>query len=188
MKLAEIYEILNEPRKALELVYEGLYFSVFCSLLLLVLTPSVVIDSRKKRPKDATIQIQGNQPSEDLSSTSLFEEKSSIFGSSGSGAKSKSSSGGANSRPGRLTHAQLRELEAAKEREVIRGYKRVCELWGRMLNSISGSGEADQDQEAVREWMVEAEKMVEAFRETRNLFLTSRVGHSVFLCFMLLMG
>jgi hypothetical protein len=25
MKLAEIYEILNEPRKALELVYEGLF-------------------------------------------------------------------------------------------------------------------------------------------------------------------
>jgi general transcription factor 3C polypeptide 3 (transcription factor C subunit 4) len=24
MKLAEIYEILNEPRKALELVYEGI--------------------------------------------------------------------------------------------------------------------------------------------------------------------
>lgn len=25
MKLAEIYEIMNEPRKALELVYEGGY-------------------------------------------------------------------------------------------------------------------------------------------------------------------
>jgi hypothetical protein len=29
MKLAEIYEILNEPRKALELVYEGIPFSGF---------------------------------------------------------------------------------------------------------------------------------------------------------------
>ena len=146
---------------------------------------TVVIDSRKKRPKDATApnQNQGNQPPEDPSNTSLFEEKSSIFGSgsggSGTGGKSKSSSGGASSRLGRLTHAQLRELEAAKEREIVRGYKRVCELWGRTLNGISGSGEEDQDQEAVREWMVEAEKMVETFRETRNLFLTSRVGSSV---------
>jgi general transcription factor 3C polypeptide 3 (transcription factor C subunit 4) len=30
MKLAEIYEILNEPRKALELVYEGDIRFVFC--------------------------------------------------------------------------------------------------------------------------------------------------------------
>jgi hypothetical protein len=29
MKLAEIYEILNEPRKALELVYEGIPISEF---------------------------------------------------------------------------------------------------------------------------------------------------------------
>jgi general transcription factor 3C polypeptide 3 (transcription factor C subunit 4) len=92
------------------------------------------------------------------------------------GPKSKSgSSASAATRPGRLTHAQLRELEAAKEREVMRGYKRVCELWGRMLKGASGSV-GEEDQEGVREWMVEAEKMVETFRETRNLFLTSRVG------------
>ncbi|KAG6863908.1 hypothetical protein C0991_002154, partial [Blastosporella zonata] len=50
MKLAEIYEIMNEPRKALELVYE-------------------VIDSRKKRPKEATTS---QTPA---ATTSLFEEK-----------------------------------------------------------------------------------------------------------------
>ena len=155
------------------------------------LTLTVVIDSRKKRPKDATAQNQnqGNQPPEDPSNTSLFEEKSSIFGASGgsgTGGKFKSSlSGGASFKPVTLTHAQLRELEAAKEREV-RGYKRVCELWGRMINGVSGSGEEDKDQEAVREWMVEAEKMVETFRETRDLFLTSRVGASVFLSVLLL--
>lgn len=33
---------------------------------------------------------------------------------------------------------------------------------------------ANED-EAVREWLVEAEKLVESFRETRALFLTSRV-------------
>ncbi len=31
------------------------------------------------------------------------------------------------------------------------------------------------EEEAVREWLVEAEKLVESFRETRALFLTSRV-------------
>jgi general transcription factor 3C polypeptide 3 (transcription factor C subunit 4) len=65
---------------------------------------------------------------------------------------------------------------------VVRGYRRVCELWGRMMKGagVGGVGEGEEareeDQEAVREWMVEAEKMVETFRETRNLFLTSRVG------------
>lgn len=96
------------------------------------------------------------------------------MGGPGAGAKSRAALS-ANSRAGRLTHAQLRELEAEKEKEVVRGYKRVCELWGRMLKGV-GVSEEEEDQEAVREWMVEAEKMVETFRETRNLFLTSRVG------------
>ncbi|KAF9459393.1 hypothetical protein BDZ94DRAFT_1199583 [Collybia nuda] len=130
MKLAEIYEILNEPRRALELVYE-------------------VIDSRKKRPKE-----NSNQPEENTNaSTSLFEEKAT--------AKTKA----ALRAQGRLTHAQLRELEAQKEKEVMKGYRRVQDLWSGMLAG---------DEEAEREWMVEAEKLVETFRETRNLFLTSR--------------
>jgi hypothetical protein len=33
MKLAEIYEILNEPRKALELVYEGLHSTLLLSYI-----------------------------------------------------------------------------------------------------------------------------------------------------------
>jgi general transcription factor 3C polypeptide 3 (transcription factor C subunit 4) len=182
MKLAEIYEILNEPRKALELVYEGL--SIFLSLcyFTLHLTESTytppVIDSRKKRPKEPASQNYGHQASEDPSGTSLFEEKSSIIGGAGAGARSKTSSTGAG-RPGKLTHAQLRELEAAKEREVVRGYKKVSELWGKMMKGAGGSQE-EEDQEALREWMVEAEKMVETFRETRNLFLTSRVGFFFF--------
>lgn len=67
----------------------------------------------------------------------------------------------------RLTHAQLKELEAQKEREVTRGYQRVQELWSGML-----AGEV----EAEKEWLIETEKLVETFRETRNLFLTSRVS------------
>ena len=57
-------------------------------------------------------------------------------------------------------------LEAQKEREASQSWHRVQDLWPRMLAN---------DDEAVREWLVEAEKLVESFRETRALFLTSRV-------------
>ncbi|RDB18196.1 Transcription factor tau subunit sfc4 [Hypsizygus marmoreus] len=132
MKLAEIYETLNEPRKALELVYE-------------------VIDSRKKRPKEtgATQAMDST-----AATTSLFEER----------AAKKSA---AMKAQGRLTHAQLRELEAQKEKDVLKGYKRAQELWPQMLS---------HDEEAERLWLVEAEKLVETFRETRNLFLTTRTN------------
>lgn len=109
-----------------------------------------MIDSRKKRPKESNSQAEGSNNA----STSLFEEKAS--------AKSKA----ALRAQTRLTHAQLRELEAQKEKEVVKGYRRVQELWPSMLAG---------DVEAEREWLVESEKMVEAFRETRNLFLTTRV-------------
>ncbi|KAG6836328.1 hypothetical protein H0H93_009078 [Arthromyces matolae] len=133
MKLAEIYELMNEPRKALDLVYE-------------------VIDSRKKRASakesNSTQQTEGG-----VASTSLFEEKA---------AKSKTAKAS-----GRLTHAQLRELEAAKEKEVLRGYQIVKEQWAAMC-----AGEV----EPTNTWLAEAEKLVETFRETRNLFLTSRTN------------
>ncbi|KAG2354401.1 hypothetical protein BDR07DRAFT_1306230 [Suillus spraguei] len=133
MKLAELYEIMDEPRKALELVYQ-------------------VIDSRKRRthqpeatPAPGTIaQLQG---------ASLFEEKSRN--------KAKTSAPGKS----RLTLVELKALEEQREQEVILGYTRVEDLWPRMLHG---------DAEAEREWMIEAEKLVEMFRETRNLFVTTR--------------
>ncbi|KAF8883905.1 hypothetical protein CPB84DRAFT_1750548 [Gymnopilus junonius] len=136
--LAEIYEIMGEPRKALDLVYE-------------------VIDSRKRRGKGAsTSQARegSTQPS-----TSLFAEDK-------SGKKATTTS----ARQSRLTHAQLRELEKEKEKEVVKGYKRLKELWPGMLA---------EEVEPEREWMLEAEKLVDMFRETRNLFLTSRVDKSI---------
>jgi general transcription factor 3C polypeptide 3 (transcription factor C subunit 4) len=62
--------------------------------------------------------------------------------------------------------AELKALEEEREREVLLGYTRVEDLWPRMLRD---------DVEAEREWMLEAEKLVEMFRETRNLFVTTRV-------------
>ncbi|EIW58576.1 TPR-like protein [Trametes versicolor FP-101664 SS1] len=136
MKLAEIYEILNEPRKALDLVMQ-------------------VIDSRKRRAaqRDGTVDSGGGDPA----SASLFEE------GKVRGAKAKGTPAKAN--PNKLTVTQLRELETQKEREGVQSWHRVQELYARML-----AGE----EEATREWLVEAEKLVESFRETRALFLTSR--------------
>ncbi|KIJ92825.1 hypothetical protein K443DRAFT_685031 [Laccaria amethystina LaAM-08-1] len=65
----------------------------------------------------------------------------------------------------RLTHLQLGELEAAKEKEVMQGYRGIRELCAGMMG---------RDEKYEREWMVEAEKLVEMVRETRNSFLTSR--------------
>ncbi|KXN83202.1 Transcription factor tau subunit sfc4 [Leucoagaricus sp. SymC.cos] len=131
MKLAEIYEIMNEPRRALELVYE-------------------VIDSRKRRGKGDSSGQPENQ--NNVPSTSLFEERAQP--------RTKPQP-----RTPRLSHAQLQELETQKEKEVIKGYERVQELWSAMLTG---------EEEAEKEWLTEAEKLVETFRETRNLFLTSR--------------
>ena len=149
MKLAEIYEIMGEPRKALDLVYQGnsgiLPPFIFFSQVV------VVIDSRKKRGKsNATNQTEDTT---NPSGTSLFSEDKTTH-------KSKARV------QNRLTHAQLRELEVQKEKEVVKGHRRLKELWSDML-----AGEKDSE----REWLVEAEKLIDMFRETRNLFVTSRV-------------
>jgi general transcription factor 3C polypeptide 3 (transcription factor C subunit 4) len=112
-----------------------------------------VIDSRKKRPAAKEGSATGAN-----ANASLFEEKAK--------GKGKAPIGKAQNR---LTTAQLRELEEQKEAEVLRGYRRVADLWPRILNEV------DYQEEAEREWLFEAEKLVNTFRETRNLFLTSRV-------------
>lgn len=68
---------------------------------------------------------------------------------------------------GKLSVTQLKELEMKKEQEAALSYGRVKGLWARML-----AGE----ETANKEWMHEAESLVESFRETRALFLTTRVS------------
>ncbi|KAJ6611013.1 TPR-like protein [Mycena sp. CBHHK59/15] len=137
MKLAEIYEILNEPRKALELVYE-------------------VIDSRKKLPKpsDAS-KTQSSQPP----STSLFVEDKS--------AKAKAL---ASRSTQRMPFEALKELEATNERDTLKSYRRLAELWPRISK--------EEVNESEREWMLEAEKLIEGFRESRKLFPSSAAGNT----------
>lgn len=114
-----------------------------------------MIDSRKRRHKDSVVSAH---PA-DTPSSSLFEEST---------VKKR----GKASKTGRLTLSQLHELERKKEEEVKRGYKLLCELWPKMLLPEG----ADGQELAEREWILEAEKLVDMFRETRNLFRTSRVS------------
>ena len=156
MKLAEIYEILNEPRKALDLVYEG----VLSPLLLIKAHMSAVIGSRKRRPVDAT-GPGAAQPG------SLFEEKSRPGAKVGKNAKVRN----------RLSINQLKEIEEVKEREVTRGFKRCQELWAQLaLFDDERSQPHSRVDVLERELLFESEKLVETFRETRNLFLTARVS------------
>lgn len=60
-----------------------------------------------------------------------------------------------------------RELEVEKEKEVLKGYQRVMDLTPAMKTG---------DEVAVKEWLLEAEKLIENFRETRRLFLSTRVS------------
>jgi general transcription factor 3C polypeptide 3 (transcription factor C subunit 4) len=151
MKLAEIYEIMGEPRKALDLVYEG-KFSILYPLFFSKMI--VVIDCRKKRGKSNA--ANQTEDAANPSTTSLFSEDKATH-------RPKAASSRAQNR---LTHAQLRALEVQKEKEVVKGYRRLKEIWSGML-----AGEKESE----REWLLEAEKLIDMFRETRNLFVTSRV-------------
>ncbi|KAJ7185570.1 hypothetical protein C8R46DRAFT_382209 [Mycena filopes] len=135
MKLAEIYEILNEPRKALDLVYE-------------------VIDSRNKRnPKTAdTEEVGSGQPVQP--SASLFAEE-----------KSADKSARTKSGRQRMSVEALKEVEAQMEKDTVFTFRRMSELYPRISK--------EQVNDSERDWMLQAEKMVESFRETRQLFTTS---------------
>ena len=117
-----------------------------------------MLDSRR-RPKPGTSE-QGTEPdtTSEVPGSSLFEERP-------RGAKDKSARA-ITTKSTKLSITQLKELEAKKEQEAVLSYGRVKDLWARMLTG---------DIDAEREWMHEAESLVESFRETRALFLTSRV-------------
>ena len=74
--------------------------------------------------------------------------------------------GKSNAKQGRLTHAQLRELEQENEKKAAEYHLRLKELWPPMLAG---------DDVALREWMVKAEQLIESFRVTKALFPTTRV-------------
>lgn len=98
------------------------------------------------------------QTGSDTAAASLFEEKPRVGKEKAARATAQKSA--------KLNIMQLKELETKKEQEAVLSYGRVKNLWAKMLA---------EDAAAEREWMHEAESLVESFRETRALFLTSRV-------------
>lgn len=112
-----------------------------------------MIDARGKRntrhSKQGTVTSPPN-----VQGTSLFEETPS----------SRLTKGYKSSKSSRPV---ARELEVEKEKEVLKGYQRVMDL----TPAMKAGGEA-----AVKEWLLEAEKLIENFRETRRLFLSTRVS------------
>ncbi|KAH8103816.1 TPR-like protein [Cristinia sonorae] len=108
-----------------------------------------VIDSRK-RSRGGKQDAEGQDT--DPARSSLFEEKARA-------GKIKQP------RQHKMSAAELRKAEASVEKEVTQWYHRVTELWPVML-----AGQED----AMREWILEAEKLIEMFRHTRPLFLSTR--------------
>ncbi|KAJ6571874.1 hypothetical protein B0H19DRAFT_1131683 [Mycena capillaripes] len=132
MQLAEIYEILNEPRKALNLVHE-------------------VIASRKRVSQ--TSETAAANISQ-LRSASLFLEDQATP-----------------SKPhrGPVTLDDLRGLEAAVERDNLKDYQQIKELWPNISKpEIEG------------QWLLHAERMIEGFRRTTQLFSNTRSYRGMF--------
>jgi general transcription factor 3C polypeptide 3 (transcription factor C subunit 4) len=154
MKLAETYEIMNQPRKALELVYQGSSTIDFCSPVINADARSV-IDAKKRKfgrsHDDETPHGEGGPGS-------LFVEK----------AKERTK-GAASNKP---TLDQLRALEAEQEKETLRGYAKAQQLWTRV---VAAPPEADRAH-VEREWFFEVERLVESFRETRRLFQVTKAS------------
>lgn len=115
-----------------------------------------MIDARGKKNAKNNKQATASQPN--TQGVSLFEETPSSRPNKGY--KSSKSS-----RP------VARELEAEKEKEVLKGYQRVTDLTPTMKAG---------NEVAIKEWLLEAEKLIETFRETRRLFLSTRVGGFLF--------
>lgn len=127
-----------------------------------------VIDSRAKS-RVGREQTEKPSESSNVPRASLFEENT----RAGGGDKKTKTA-----KARKLTAVQLKELEDQKEVEVATSWKRIQELWQVMLGERAPSEDPNSEKNrdaAAREWMMEAEKLVEMFRETRALFLTGKV-------------
>lgn len=133
-----------------------------------------VIDSRKKiKQQDA---VQTDRPT--ATSTTPHGVAGSLFSENAFQTRAKR-----NPPAKRLTAAELRQLEAEKEAEIVGGWKRLLELWPAVRSRRKGR--LDQ---AGRDWMVQAGKMADTFRETRLLFTQGKVstrGLQYSLCMLL---
>ena len=92
------------------------------------------------------------------SQTSLFSEK-----------RKKGKQKAVSKSGSKMSKESLFELEERKEAEAMFSYGRLKQIWDAMLKS---------EESATNEWLLEAEKLIDMFRETRNLFGSRGVGLS----------
>ncbi|KAJ7442513.1 TPR-like protein [Mycena galericulata] len=130
MRLAEIYETTNQPRKALQLVLEAIHFS------------------RLRGHSDASVK--------QAPSASLFVEN---------GPAPKNNISAKNGTPPRISSQELEAIEAAIENETLNDFKIVKEIWPRISVEKADESEA--------EWLFHAQKMIENFCKTKQLFSTA---------------
>ncbi|KZV61169.1 TPR-like protein [Peniophora sp. CONT] len=113
-----------------------------------------VIDSRKRKRRDGT--KDGAELDE---GTAEPEGGSTLF-------REREARRSARITKKTMTPAMLLKLENERKEEALGWYKRVRDLWPAMMG-----GQAEGE----REWLLEAEKLVEMFRSTRDLFSTGKV-------------
>ena len=70
-------------------------------------------------------------------------------------------------KPSKSSGPAARESEVEKEKEVLKGYKRVVDLIPAMKTG---------NEVAVKEWLLKEERLIETFHEMRCLFLSTRVS------------
>lgn len=151
MKLAELYEATDEPRKALNLVYEGMTCNMHLRRDFLILAGNIVIDARKR----GVVRDSHAVANPAMAADSLFLEKGK--------AKPKKAKRG-------MTIAQLQGLELEHEAMTKKGFEELKTLTPKMKAG---------DPLAEAAWLIEAEKLIESFREVKPLFPSTRVGHTL---------
>ena len=113
-----------------------------------------MIDARKKRAAGAQDGTSQEGQSAEAAMPSLFTEK-------------RTSKGKGKAKQNFLDKSELVALEQKKTAEALQTYARVKQLWNGMLR---------REEVQENEWLIEAEKLVEMFRETRKLFLSRGVS------------
>ena len=161
MKLAEIYEMTGELRKALDLVYQGR--SSISPAASSVLNRLAVMDAR--RTARSSRFTAGTAEQEDAE---IVAGGSSLFIEEGRSTKKKPTKSSA---AARLDAAQLEEAAKQKQTEVDEAWRRLSEHAEELRNGIT-------DAEVI--WLAEAEFLVETFRTARELFsVSSKVNLSL---------
>ena len=135
----------------------------------IIYAPNVVIDARKRRTQQS--ENLTSQATSDTQRAQHNNTQSSLFIEQSRSSKRKTAEQGT-----KLTKAQVKEIEKKKEEEVQTAWKRMAELQGIVDKVLSKKSPTTEDLErSVTEWLFEAEKIIEGFRETRMLFITSSV-------------